>query len=135
MTNDTWAQRLDQVQDTILPTLHHITKKCTGKLPKTFDRLYAHDLVHFDEGDVIMTHHLTMNCGQKEECRHIIIHRTNDDTEKLEYLVRWRESNPTWETAEAFDDANDIAAYHKVTQTLRDYRSQIRFYSSTDIVR
>ncbi|KNC77846.1 hypothetical protein SARC_09701, partial [Sphaeroforma arctica JP610] len=54
MTNDTWAQRIDQQQDTILPTLHHITKKYTGQLTKTFDCLHAHDLVHFDEDDVVM---------------------------------------------------------------------------------
>ncbi|KNC86111.1 hypothetical protein SARC_01727 [Sphaeroforma arctica JP610] len=54
VTNDTYAQRLDQLQDTILPALYHITKKHTGKLTKTFDRLHAHDLVQFDEGDVVM---------------------------------------------------------------------------------
>ncbi|KNC76562.1 hypothetical protein SARC_10944, partial [Sphaeroforma arctica JP610] len=54
MTNDTWTQRLDQLLDTILPTLKHNTKKYTDQLTKTFDRLRAHDLVHFDEGDVVM---------------------------------------------------------------------------------
>ncbi|KNC82403.1 hypothetical protein SARC_05299 [Sphaeroforma arctica JP610] len=49
--------------------------------------------------------------------RHIIIHRVKDVTGKTEYLVRWREGGPIWETAEAFDDANDIVAYHKNTQT------------------
>ncbi|KNC70577.1 hypothetical protein SARC_16893, partial [Sphaeroforma arctica JP610] len=41
-------------QDTILPTLHHITEKYSGKPTKTFDRLYTHDSVRFDEGDVVM---------------------------------------------------------------------------------
>ncbi|KNC84688.1 hypothetical protein SARC_03093 [Sphaeroforma arctica JP610] len=51
------------------------------------------------------------------EFRHIVKHRTNDETGNLEYLVRWREGDPTWETAEAFTDPNDIVAYHKDSQT------------------
>ncbi len=179
VTNDTWAQRLDQLQDTIFPALHHITKKYTGKLTKTFDRLHAHDLIHFDAGDVVMVrsegrttkamktlfgpyvikakvdqrYELAHRDGSAPsefkdkpqrvellrlvhrstepplnddlwttteggvEFRHIIRHRTNDDNGQTEYLVRWREGDPTWETAEAFDDPNDIAAYHKALQT------------------
>ncbi|KNC78225.1 hypothetical protein SARC_09337 [Sphaeroforma arctica JP610] len=49
--------------------------------------------------------------GGVEFC-HVIKHRANDETGSLEYLVRWREGDPTWETAEAFTDPNDIVAYH-----------------------
>ncbi|KNC72835.1 hypothetical protein SARC_14605 [Sphaeroforma arctica JP610] len=177
VTNETWAQRLDRFQDTILPTLHRLTMRYTDTLTRNFDRLHADDLVHFEEGDVVMVksegrtskamrplfgpyvfkgrngheYDLAHRDGSipsefkgrpvrvevirlvlmstdppldeslwREDgsaFRHIIKHRMNYDTGQMEYLVRRREGEPTWETAEAFDDANDIVAYHKVTQT------------------
>ncbi|KNC76434.1 hypothetical protein SARC_11068 [Sphaeroforma arctica JP610] len=51
------------------------------------------------------------------ELRHIIRHCTNDNTGATKYIVRWCTGDPTWETEEAFDDHNNIAAYHKAAQT------------------
>ncbi|KNC86920.1 hypothetical protein SARC_00965 [Sphaeroforma arctica JP610] len=144
------------MKDTILPTLHHIAKKYPGRLTKTFDRPHSHDLVHFDEGDVVIVrsegrttkaicllfgpYATKTRIGQRYQIANKdgsapsdlkskpvrvelirLVHRITDPplddtsgdeggTGKLEYLVRWREGDPTWETVEAFSDPNDIVA-------------------------